>query len=199
MRIGVFGGTFDPIHIGHLAAAEEARLAAGLDLVLFVPAARPPHKPHSVSAPAAARLEMVRLAIAGNPCFTASALELERPGPSYTVDTLRALAHARPGDDLFYVLGADSLPELGTWREPEALCRLAEFLVVARPGWPEGALQAWLQRQPVTLRPRVRLIAAPGMDVSSREIRRRLANGEPGRYLLPEPVRRYIQARGLYR
>ena len=199
MRVGVFGGTFDPVHTGHLAAAEEARLAEGLDRVLFVPAARPPHKPGLVSAPAWARLEMVRLAVVGNPCFQVSAMELEREGPSYTVDTLRALRGERPGDELFYLLGADSLPEIGTWREPEALCELVTFIVMSRPGWPRAALEDWLGRQPPALRPRTALVETRGMDISSRDLRRRLQAGQPGRYLLPEAVRAYIHAEGLYR
>lgn len=198
MRVGVFGGTFDPIHVGHLAAAEEARLTLGLETVLFVPAARPPHKPDGPQASAADRLAMVRLAVADNPGFACSDIEFLRAGPSYTVDTLRALAAELPGRELFYLLGSDSLPEIPTWHEPEALCRLATFAVLLRPGWPRAQLEAWLSLQPDPLRPRAVIVEVPGLDVASRDIRRRLRAGQPARYLLPESVRRFVQERGLY-
>lgn len=198
MRVGVFGGTFDPVHTGHLAAAEEARWRVGLDHILFMPAPRPPHKPDSVVATAFQRLTMVRRAIASNPFFSVSTLEIERPGPSYTVDTLRALMTERPDDAFFYLMGSDSLREIPGWREPEVLCGLVTFVVMVRPGWPREAMAQWLAGQPPACRPRVRFVEMPGLAIASADIRRRLGAGQPCRYLLPEGVRAYVQGRGLY-
>jgi nicotinate-nucleotide adenylyltransferase len=198
VRTGIFGGTFDPIHVGHLAAAEVARAELGLARVVFVPAARPPHK-DAVVAPAEDRLAMVRLAVADNPAFEVSDAEVRRPGPSFTVDTLRTLAGEQPSQELFYLLGSDSLLDLPTWHDPEGLCRLATFAVLLRPGWPRARLEAWHAAQPPGRRPRMVVVEVPALDVASRDLRRRLALGRTVRYLLPEAVRTYALERGLYR
>jgi nicotinate (nicotinamide) nucleotide adenylyltransferase len=199
VRLGVFGGSFDPIHIGHLAVAEEARARLGLDRVLFVPARLPPHKPDAVLAPAEDRLAMVRAAIGDHPGFAVSDLELRRAGPSYTVDTLQALRAAEPAAELFCLVGSDSAVELHTWRDPPRLYALATFVVLLRPGWPAERLQAWLEAQPPQARPRLLPLEVPQFGVASREVRRRVRAGETIRYLVPEPVRLLIERRGLYR
>src|SRR5690349_4586501 len=142
MRIGVFGGSFDPVHRGHVLLAECCRAQAALDRVAFVPAARQPHKPHSPRASDGDRLAMLELAIAGHPEFAASPVELERGGVSYTVDTLRAITAQEPGAKLYLLLGADSLADLPTWREPAAICALATPLAVSRPGWAAPNVEA---------------------------------------------------------
>lgn len=189
MKLGVFGGTFDPPHLGHLVAASDAAQALGLGRVLWVPAAVHPLKLGSVEAPAHARLEMVRAAVEGDPRFAVDPLELERTGPSYTVDTLRQLQARHPGAELYFLTGADNLADLPKWKDPGEVARLARLVVVSRrgegvpPGLPYPALAV-----PVTR-----------VDVSSTEVRRRVRAGETIRYLVPEAVRAVIERQGLYR
>lgn len=189
MKLGVFGGTFDPPHLGHLVAASDAARVLGLGRVLWVPAAVHPFKRASVQAPADARLEMTRAAVAGEPRFEVDPLELERTGPSFTVDTLRELQARHPGAELYFLTGADNLRDLPKWKEPDEVARLARLVVVSRrgegvpPGLPYPAVAV-----PVTR-----------VDVSSTEVRRRVRAGETIRYLVPEAVRAVIERRGLYR
>lgn len=189
MPIGVFGGTFDPPHLGHLVAASEAAQVLGLERVVWVPSASHPFKGGRVRTSAEVRLEMVRGAIAGDARFEASDLELRRAGPSYTVDTLRELAVGTGGTELFLLIGADNLRELPLWHEPGEIVRLARLAVVTREG--EGV-------PPDSVFP-ARQVAIPRLDVSSTEVRRRVARGACIRYLVPEPVREIIERRGLYR
>ena len=188
MRVGIFGGTFDPVHVGHLAIANAALESIPLDRVLFVPARRAPLKEHGPVAGEADRLAMLELAVVGEPRFAVSRIELDREGPSYTVDTLEALAGA---DLLFLILGGDALAALPRWKDPDRIAMLATLVVAARPGAPEPAGHAR----------GVSIIAfdAPRLDISSRELRARAARGRSLRYLVPEPVWRHIEARGLYR
>jgi nicotinate-nucleotide adenylyltransferase len=189
MRTGVFGGTFDPPHLGHLVAAADAFRALRLDRLLIVPSAAPPHKLRTVRAPAALRLEMVRAAVQGDPRFEADGRELLREGPSYSVDTLRELSGTGLAGELFFLIGADNLREIGGWREPHEIVRLARLAVLTRagegapPGGPFPALEV-----PVTR-----------VDVSATDIRRRVAAGESIRYLVPEGVRAVVEREGLYR
>lgn len=192
MPTGVFGGSFNPPHVGHLAVAEACAEAAGLDHVLFVPAATPPHKRDDPSlAPAAARLAMVEAAVAGNPRFEASDLEIARGDVSYTVDTLRQLENDHA--PLALILGGDSLAGFPTWREPEAIAALARLIVFRRPGdgVDLGALPAWLAE-------RVTVVEGPLLDLSSTELRARIAAGRTVRYLVPDAVRAVIDRLGLY-
>ena len=215
-RIGVFGGTFNPIHIGHLRAAEEAAEALALERVLFVPSARPPHKAAGDEslAPAERRLAWVRLAVAGNPRFAADPIEVERAGPSYLVETLRALRERWGADALVFLLGQDAFAELATWREPETLLALADFAVMTRPPLCDGSLAAWLPRSlagELELAPdgrsavhrragtRVRLVEITALDVSASDLRARLHEGRSVRYLLPDAVREAVEASGAYR
>ncbi len=187
--IGVFGGTFDPPHLGHLIVASDVCLALQLDRLLFIPAAVPPHKQSLVEAAAEQRLAMVRAAIRGDPRFEADDLELRREGPSYSVDTLRALRERFRGRDLYFLLGADALREIHTWREPEELARLARLVVFAR----DGEAAQGQSRLPASS------VSVTRVDISATEIRRRVRQGLPIRYLVPEPVREIIERERLYR
>jgi nicotinate-nucleotide adenylyltransferase len=192
VRLGVFGGTFDPPHLGHLVAASDACQALGIGRMLWVPSAVPPHKRDTVHASAAHRLAMVRAAVAGDPRFQVDDLELRREGPSDTVDTLRALREREPGAELCFVTGADNLAEIPGWREPEEILRLARLAVVTRRG--DGhAPAAAAGMAPADV------VAVTRVDVSATEIRRRVAAGETIRYLVPDAVRAYIEREGLYR
>lgn len=192
MRIGLFGGTFDPVHLGHLRAAENAREALGLDRVALVPSATPPHRARPASS-ADDRLAMARLAAATHPCFEAWDLELRRPGPSYTVDTVCAVLTERPGDDLVLLVGADTWPEMATWRDPERLFSLVEVGVAERPGAPLPPLAP-----PFPSARGVRLVDGPSLPISATAIRARVAEGRSIRYLVPDAVADYVATRGLY-
>jgi nicotinate-nucleotide adenylyltransferase len=192
VRIGLFGGTFDPVHIGHLRAAENAREALCLDRVALVPSAVPPHRGRPAT-DAADRLEMTRLAAATHPAFEAWDLELRRSGPSYTVDTVSAVREARPGDELVLLVGADTWPEMTTWREPERLFSLVEVGVAERPGSPLPEL-----RPPFPSSRPVHRVEGPSLPISATAIRARVAAGRSVRYLVPEAVFQYIGARRLY-
>lgn len=184
-RIGVFGGTFDPVHVGHLAIALAALEEVPLDRVLFVLARRSPLKADGPEASEDDRLRMLEAAIADEPRFAISRLELDRPGPSYTVDTLESL---RDQGDLFLILGADAADELDKWRDPERVRELATPVVAPRPGW-----------SPPSRADRTIALRSPLLDVSSRQLRALARSGRSLRYLVPDPVRRHIEARGLYR
>ena len=189
-RIGLFGGTFDPPHAGHLAIAEWAREQLRLDRVLFVPAGTPPHKRGRRMSSAATRIAMTRLAVRGNPAFRASTLEARRAGPSFTADTLRSLRRSFPDARLFLIMGEDSLDDFGTWHEPGAIAALATLAVARRPG-PRG---------PKRRAPRgVVWLGNPGLDLSSSAIRARARAGRSLRYLVPDAVAAYIARRRLYR
>jgi nicotinate-nucleotide adenylyltransferase len=190
------GGTFDPPHYGHLLAAQEAASQLGLERVLFVPAQQNPLKRGESVTGAEDRCEMVARAIADNPLFELSRLEMDRPPPSYTVDLLRSLA--APDRELFFVVGADILPDLRKWRSPEEILRLARLAAVNRPGSPlpdVAALEAALPGA----RERIDVVNMPGVAISAREMRDRVRAGRSLRYLTPPPVERYIEARRLYR
>ncbi|ACX51362.1 nicotinate (nicotinamide) nucleotide adenylyltransferase [Ammonifex degensii KC4] len=189
MRLGLLGGTFDPIHFGHLAVAEAVRYEMGLDKVYFIPSGQPPHKKRKV-APAEHRLAMVRLAVASNPYFEVSTVEIERPGPSYTVDTVKEFRRLFPQAEIFFILGMDALAEFLTWHRVEELLTLCHFVVATRPGYP-SAVKGGRGR-------RVTVLPVPGVAVSSTEIRERVRAGKPIKYLLPEAVEEYIYAHGLY-
>jgi nicotinate-nucleotide adenylyltransferase len=195
MKVGVLGGTFDPIHLGHIAVAEVAHDCAGLDRILLVPAGRPPHRPPTY-APPEHRLEMSRLAAARRPGLEVSALEVDRPGPSYTVDTLRELRARQPGDDFRLVLGWDAARDIQAWHEPEAILELAPLVIVARPGlaFPTGQ-----QLQEAGLDPaRVELCPQATPDIEATEIRRRAAARESLAGLVDPSVEAYILAHQLY-
>jgi len=214
-QVGIYGGTFNPIHVGHLRAAEEVAEALDLERVLFVPSAQPPHKaedPRDAIAPAALRLAWVRLAVEDNPRFAVDPIEVERGGASYLVDTLRALRQREKSEPVFLV-GCDAFAEMGSWREPRELFRLASYAVTTRPPVRAGHLGDWLPdvvKEDVEIaadgrsgRHRgaptwLRLVEIAGVDVSSSDVRGRLREGRSVRYLLPEAVRRAVIASGAY-
>lgn len=188
MKLGIFGGTFDPPHLGHLIVAQDVWSALGLDQVVFLPAAQPPHKRGREITAADIRLRMVLAAVEGDDRFTVSDVELQRAGPSFTVDTLRAVRESRPGDSLYLLIGADQVRELHTWREPGEIVNLATVVGLSRGG--------------------ERIEPAPGLevlplevtriDVSATMIRERVAAGQPIRYLVPPGVEQIIRQESLY-
>jgi nicotinate-nucleotide adenylyltransferase len=199
MMFGMMGGTFDPIHFGHLVLAEKAREAYHLEKVLFVPAAIPPHKIGEVSTSAANRLKMVELAIADHPNFEASGVELERSGPSYSIDTIRQLKQSHPGMEAALIMGFDSLLELHSWKDYQSILEEARIITAFRPGYPilkKG--DDW----PAFLHPfreRILFLEAPLLDISSTWLRVELMYERSIRYLVPDPVLEYIQEKRIYR
>lgn len=196
---GIIGGTFDPIHFGHLILAEKAREAFNLKKVVFVPAAIPPHKIGEVLTSAEDRLQMVQLAVAGNPFFEVSAVELERDGPSYTVDTIKQLKKAGYGSDAAFIMGFDSLLELHTWKNYQELLNETKIITAFRPGYP---ILKDDNEWPKFLRPyreQIMLLEAPLLDISSTWLRVEMMYGRSIRYLVPEPVRDFIEKHNLYR
>lgn len=196
MRVGIFGGTFDPVHLGHLILAEQARDFARLDEVWFVPAPRPPQKDTHAVTRFDARLDMLELAIAGNPTFRIDTLEKERDGPSYTADTLAALKARYASHAFFLLLGGDALLDLPGWYQPQRIVRAADLVVMARPGTPLISADELSARlgTPVALE----VVPAPRIDIASRDIRRRVIQGRTIRYLVPRAVEVYIREKKLY-
>lgn len=190
-RIGVLGGTFDPPHLAHLVLAESARESLDLDQVWFIPAGRPPHKPVQRLSPAKVRMALLRRALGGIPGFRALSIEIDRRGPSYTVDTLEQLHRRYPTVEWWLLVGTDMLRDLPNWRRPRRVLELAGIAAMARPGSPPG----WPAKLP---RVRYRRVDAPRLDISSTELRERVARGASIRFLVPEAVEHYIQRQHLY-
>lgn len=195
--IGVFGGTFDPPHIGHLVLADEARAELNLKTVLWVVTGEPPHKPDRPIIAAEHRLRMVELAIQHDPAFELSRLEVDRPGPHYAVDTLAQLAAEHPSEERAYVMGKDSLRDLPSWNSPERFVELTDAIVVLNRPDVEADLEL-LDEQLPGLANKVRLLGVPLVDVASRDIRQRAASDKPFRYLVARPVADYITEHSLY-
>jgi nicotinate-nucleotide adenylyltransferase len=195
-RLGVMGGTFDPIHHGHLLTAEEALWQFDLQEVVFVPTGQPWMKEQRDVSPAEHRYLMAVIATASNPRFSVSRIEVEREGPTYTVDTLRTLSDQAPDDvELFFVTGADAMLEIFHWKDPEEILSLAHFIAATRPGYDIAAFE---QEAP-TRHPNVSVMNIPALAISSTDIRVRVEEGRPIRYLVPEGVKSYIEKAGLYR
>jgi nicotinate-nucleotide adenylyltransferase len=190
-HIGLYGGTFDPPHMGHLIVAAHVREELGLDQILFMPALTPPHKQDRDVTPAELRLAMVRLAIDGDASFAVSDLEIERGGVSYTVETVKALLALHPGAALTVLIGMDNLVDFGTWRDPAGILALARVAVMTRPGYVPGAGGAYLTQ--------MTLCEVPHIGIAARDIRRRVAEGKSIRYLVPDAVGSFIHEHGLYR
>lgn len=190
MRLGLFGGRFDPPHLGHLLAAQGALEALGLDELWFVPAKTPPHKP--ATAGADARAQMLLLATLPNPAFRVSRLELGRDGPSYTFDTVSQVRRERPGDTLFFITGTDAYADVASWHRARDLVGAVNMVAVARPGYTLEDMEA-------SFRERVHVLPTRLCDISSTDIRTRLARGESVRYLVPELVETYLDRTALYR
>jgi nicotinate-nucleotide adenylyltransferase len=190
------GGTFDPTHHGHLLTAEEARWQFELDEVVFVPTGRPWMKENREVSPAEDRYLMVVIATSANPRFSVSRLEIEREGPTYTVDTLRSLRDQHAEDvELFFITGADAMLEIFQWKDPEEAFALAHFIAATRPGYDLAAFE----RGAPTEHPKVTVMPIPALAISSSDIRERVRKGQPIRYLVPEGVQTYIEKAGLYR
>jgi nicotinate-nucleotide adenylyltransferase len=187
-RLGIFGGTFDPIHLGHLILAESCREAMHLDRVWFVVAGSPPHKPGGRT-PVSHRIEMARIATAGHPAFEVSEIEAKGQGPNYSFETLENIHAERPDDELFFLIGADSLADFPLWRKPERIAELATIVVVDRPGIDQG----------VTISPGIERVVVPLIGIASHDLRQRVAEGRSIRYMVPRGVEAYITEQKLYR
>ena len=195
--LGILGGTFDPIHMGHLRMAEHVFQRMELENILFIPAYVPPHKLGQDFAPAQDRYAMTKLAIADNPHFTVSDMELQRTGVSYTIDTIRQL-HEQCGDmELHFIIGADSVAQLHTWHNIEEMLELTRFVAVWRPGY-EDAMEEFVRHLGLHAKERVLLLDTPVYDISSTEIRTRIRQGASLAGLVPDTVEKYIYEHGLY-
>lgn len=198
-RVGLMGGTFDPIHYGHLYIAECSRIKFGLDKVLFIPAGQPVHKKMRVVQDPGHRLEMTRLAIQSNPYFEISSIEINRPGPSYTVDTLEQLhKDNNSAEEYFFITGVDAILEILTWKNVTKVFELSRFIAVTRPGYSFGIMNKVLEKLTKGRRERIHFHETSGILTSSTELRQRVINGDPIKYLLPENVEQYIKDNKLY-
>ncbi len=193
MKIGILGGSFDPVHLGHLVVAQEAAEVLDLDVVYFVPCLVPPHKPERRLTEAGDRLRMLVDATSDNPRLAVSDIELCRPGPSYSVDTVKMFhSFMGGGIELYFLIGMDSLAEMGTWHKPDLLFKLARVVVAGRPGFPAGAASPEFRGRAVP-------IEVTQVDISSSKVRRYVREGRTIRYLVPPEVAGYIRRKGLYR
>jgi len=194
-RVGLMGGTFDPIHNAHLFIAEDARVRFELDTVLFIPNGSPPHKSGRAVASGTHRLEMAKLAVAANSAFKTSDFEMRTDGPAYAVDTLRHISAQYPHSEILYITGTDTVAELMTWKSPEEVIALAQFVAYSRPGFlPEQLLNAL----PSRYLSRVHVLESINLEISSTNIRKRLSEHKPVRYLIPDAVLEYIERNELY-
>lgn len=197
-RLGIYGGSFDPVHLGHLLLAETCREACELDRVLFLPCGQSPHKPRGAVAAGQQRAEMLAFAVAGDSRFGICRIELERSGPSYTVETLQQLRVEQPNCELFFLMGADSLADLPLWREPQAILELATIVAVNRGHRPPPDWSSLESRLGSSVRDRVRFVTMPAIDLSATEIRERTHSGRSVRFRVPRAVEEYIRQNGLY-
>ena len=187
MKVGIIGGTFNPIHIGHLILAEEAREKLGLDKVIFVPAYLPPHKDGTDIARASVRLAMVKTAIKGNRYFSVSDIEIKRDGRSYTIDTIKALKKIHPHDELYFIIGSDLLNYLEEWKDLGEIIKMVKFIAATRPGYPLEKIPSYISTMPIR-----------AVDVSGFQIRQAIKENKSFRYLVPEAVFRYITQKRIY-
>ena len=201
MRVGIFGGSFDPVHLGHLLLAEHCREACQLDRVVFMPAALSPHKQDKQPASNDARVEMLQLAIGGHEPFEVSRFEIDRGGVSYTVDTLRDWKQQHPGQELFFLIGGDALADFPTWREPQEIFRLATLVFVSRPheDRPDFSLLDDVLDEEQIAALQAHHVDMPQIDISSTDIRRRVAEEKSIRFQTPRSVEKYIETTNLYR
>ncbi|HSJ43933.1 MAG TPA: nicotinate-nucleotide adenylyltransferase [Euzebyales bacterium] len=188
--VGIMGGSFDPIHMGHLVTAEQARADLGLDEVVFIPSGAQPQKSHAT--PPELRYLMTVLATAANPAFSVSRLEIDRPGPTYTVDTLRSVRERRPDDRVYFITGADAILNILTWKDASECLELAEFVAATRPGYDLSRLES------EGLRRHVRILDVPALAISSSDVRARFGAGRPVRYLIPLEVEQFARKYRLY-
>lgn len=195
--IGIMGGTFDPVHYGHLIIAEESRIEFSLDKVIFVTAGDPPHKKDYLVSDARHRREMTLMAIASNPFFECSDIEMERRGPSYTVDTIERFRQTLGSEaNLYFITGADAILEILTWHEPHRLRSMCKFIAATRPGY---RLEDLKQRLPAEFMDQITFLEMPGVHISSTDLRERVRSGKSIKYMVPENVENYIYTNDLYR
>ena len=191
-KIGILGGTFDPIHMGHLVLAEQVKEKLKLDRIIFIPCLRSPHKTRQKLSPAKDRLHMVRLALQDNPSFSVSDIELKRKGVSYTVDTLRELKRLHPGSQIYFLTGSDVVNELGAWKDPEKIYKLAKMVIAVRPGFDQFDPEDHFAKKSI-------LVEITGLDISSSKLRNMAKRGKSIKYLVPLEVEQYIRKKRLYR
>ena len=199
MRLGLYGGTFDPVHFGHLLLAEQCREQFSLDEIWFLPSGNPPHKDQRGITSGQSRVEMLQFAVAGHSQFKVNRMELAREGTTFTVDTLSPLAAETAQRELFFLIGADSLDDLPTWRNPQRVTELATIVAVNRGDGPAPTLDAVQSELGQAAASRIQLATMPGIDLSSSDIRRRVQEGKSIRYMTPRAVEVYIHEHGLYR
>ncbi|MBR9804194.1 MAG: nicotinate-nucleotide adenylyltransferase [Rubinisphaera brasiliensis] len=199
MKIGILGGTFDPVHLAHLLLAETCREECGLDQVRLLPASNPPHKQGETISPAKQRIAMLEFAVAGFPEFVVDRREIKRDGLSYTWQTLTEFREEFPEDELFFLMGSDSLRDLMTWKQPETIAELATLVAVNRGPISAEQMNAYLEPLPEVIRKAIRFVQMPAVDISASEIRDRARAGRSLRFLTPRPIERYIVEQGLYR
>ncbi|MES2788195.1 MAG: nicotinate-nucleotide adenylyltransferase [Planctomycetota bacterium] len=198
MRIGIYGGTFDPVHLGHLLLAETCREQCRLDRVIFIPAGVPPHKQGRELTAGPLRANMLEFALAGCPEFSVDRSEIKRSGPSYTVETLRNLQQNYPTDELFFLMGADSLVEFPQWKEPREIATLAGLIVVNRGTQAPPELESLIPELGAEAVARIQLVTMPGIEISASDLRRRSQQGYSLRYLTPRAVERFIIEHKVY-
>lgn len=198
MKIGILGGTFDPVHYGHLLMAEICREELQLDEVRFLPAGNPPHKPDRRISDAHARADMLQLAVSGYPEYTVDRREIRREGPSYTVDTLTEFRAQLPDAELFFLMGADSLHDFLTWKDPEKISELATIVAVNRPGWDLPSVDSVKELVGEKIATNVTLVQMPGADLSASELRRRISSGLGLRFMTPRAVEAYLVQHSIY-
>lgn len=198
MRIGLYGGTFDPVHLAHLILAEACRDQAQLDRVVLIPAGQPPHKQGRQLAPGTARADMLELAVAGHPDFSVDRSEIKRSGPSYTVETLRSWHESHPTDELFFLMGADSLADFPHWKDPQEIAALASLVVVNRGGQPKPEVTALIPKIGEAAVNRIQFVTMPSIELAAGDIRLRIEQGRSIRYLIPRAVEQYIAEHRLY-
>jgi nicotinate-nucleotide adenylyltransferase len=191
-KIGILGGTFDPIHMGHLILAEQVKHKLRLDGVIFIPCLSPPHKTKRKLSPAEDRFRMTQLAIEGNPTFSISDIELKRGGVSYTVDTLRQLKEIHPRSEVYFLTGSDMLEEIHTWREPEEIYKLAKMVIATRPGFDNFDPKNRFAKKSL-------IVEITGVDISSSQIREKVKKGQSIKYLVPPRVEEYIKKKKIYK
>ncbi|MDS1029422.1 nicotinate-nucleotide adenylyltransferase [Bacillota bacterium LX-D] len=197
--LGIMGGTFDPIHYGHLVTAEAARETFNLEKVFFVPSGKPPHKKAYSVTEARHRYLMTILAVVTNPYFEASSIEFDRAGYSYAIDTVKEFKQRYTGTEIFFITGADAILEILTWKNVDELMQLCHFIAATRPGTKMKEITAFLKKLPTVLQKKIHLLEIPALAISSTDIRRRVAEGRTIKYLLPEPIEQYIVKNNLYK
>jgi len=198
-RLGIMGGTFDPIHYGHLVAAEGARYEFDLDKVIFIPAGQPPHKPNVKLTDPWRRYEMTKLAVVSNPFFEVLPIEINRPGPSYSIDTVQEVSCLYPESQIFFITGTDAVAEILSWKNVEQLLSICQFIAATRPGYKLDEMWKKIESLPQDLKSKIFCLEVPALAISSTDIRQRVQDGRPIKYLLPEPVEEYITSNSIYK